>query len=129
MNTANEQNDTHGKSFDFESDVLKASHPVLVMFFTAWSQPCRVLERVVDRFAETCGGRVKVIKINADDHPGLSLLYDIQSIPALLYFINGKVGARSVGTVSTAAILAQWQSILEELGQPKQAKGETKTIK
>ena len=52
-------------------------------------------------------GKAKVVKVNADDCLDLSLCYDIQSIPTLLYFVEGKPRLRIVGTATKQAILAK----------------------
>ena len=92
---------------DFASEVLKAGKPVLAVFTAPWSRPCQVLEATLNEVVPACGGRVEVVKINADDQPDLSLWYDIQSIPTLLYFVAGRVQARVVGTASKEAILTK----------------------
>lgn len=92
---------------DFVSETLKSGKPVLAVFMAPWSRPCQVLETTLNEVETACEGRVEVVKINADDQPDLSLWYDIQSIPTLLYFVGGRVQARVVGTVSKEAILAQ----------------------
>ena len=96
---------------NFESEVLQSKQPVLVEFSAAWSRPCHVLDSVLDGVATACATKVKVIRINADDNPELSLWYDIQSIPTLLYFAAGKLRARIVGTASKEAILAKLQAV------------------
>ena len=92
---------------DFASEVLQSSKPVLAVFMAPWSRPCQVLEATLNEVLPACDGRVAVVKINADDQPDLSLWYDIQSIPTLLYFVAGRVQARIVGTASKEAILAK----------------------
>jgi len=62
---------------------------------------------VLEEVAATCAGREKVVRINADNNPDLSLVWKIQSIPTLLYFINGSLRARIVGTASKEAILSK----------------------
>src|SRR5258706_8553445 len=88
---------------NFESEVLRWKHPVLVAFSAAWSRPCQILDSVLDEVAVVCAERVKVIKINADNNPDLSLVWRIQSVPTLLYFVEGKLCARVVGTASKEA--------------------------
>jgi len=95
----------------FELEVLKAEQPVLVNFWADWSQPCRRLGSVLEEVAAGCNGRAKIVKVNADDNPNLGLSYWIQSIPTLLYFINGEERARIVGTASKEAILAKLESL------------------
>lgn len=96
---------------DFEAEVLKAAQPVLVGFLAPWSQPCRILEPVLNEVATECNDKLKIVKVNVDDNPDLGLWYGIQSIPTLLYFINGNVNAKIVGTTSKETILSQVQSL------------------
>jgi len=97
----------------FDSEVIRSNRPVLVAFGTEWSRPCNVLEPVLDDVAAECEERLKVVKVNADDTPELSMWYDIQSIPTLLYFVHGSVWARIVGTASKSAILEKLETALE----------------
>jgi thioredoxin 1 len=92
---------------NFEAEVLKSKQPVLVAFWAPWSHPCHILDKALEEVAATCAGRVKVLKVNADDHPDLSLWYEIQSIPTLVYFVDGTIRAKVVGTASKEAILAK----------------------
>jgi thioredoxin 1 len=54
---------------------------------------------------------VKIVKVNADDNPDLSLWYEVQSIPTLLYFVDGSIRAKVVGTASKEAILAKLEPL------------------
>jgi thioredoxin 1 len=92
---------------DFASEVLQSGKPVLAVFTAAWSRPCQVLEATLKELVPACDGQVEIVRINADDQPDLSLWYDIQSIPTLLYFVGGRVQAKVVGTASKEAILAK----------------------
>ena len=92
---------------DFEPEVLRSKQPVLVAFFAPWSRPCQVLDAALGEAAAGCGGRAKIVKVNADDNPELSLWYDIQSIPTLVCFVEGAPCLRMVGTASKEAILAR----------------------
>lgn len=92
---------------NFESEVLRSKHSVLVAFSAPWSRPCQVLMPVLDEIATACDGRVEVVRVNVDDHPDLGLQYKIQSIPTLLCFVSGKVCVRIVGTASKDAILSK----------------------
>lgn len=98
----------------FEAAVLKSEQPVLVAFCASWSQPCHVLEATLAEVAKACAKTVKVVRINADDNPELSLWYEVQSIPTLLYFADASVCARLVGTASAAAILAKMRTAFEK---------------
>jgi len=79
---------------DFELAVLRSKQPVLVTFWAPWSRPCHIIDSVLDEVATACAGSVKVVKVNADNHPALSLLYEIQSIPTLLYIVTESSGKK-----------------------------------
>jgi thioredoxin 1 len=91
----------------FEAEVLKSKQPVLVVFSATWSQPCRLLDPILQELARDWAGKVKVLNVNADDSLDLSLCYDIKSVPTLLCFVEGKLRLRIVGTVTKAAIIAK----------------------
>jgi thioredoxin 1 len=92
---------------NFKTEVLESTQPVLVEFWAPWSRPCQVLDSVLRELASVCAGKVKVAKVNADDSLDLSLWYEIQSVPTLLYFVQGKPRVRIVGTATKEAILAK----------------------
>jgi thioredoxin 1 len=94
----------------FEAEVLKSKQPVLVVFGAPWSRPCQVLDPILQELAHGWAGKVKVFSVNADDSLDLSLCYDIQSIPTLLYFVEGKQRAQILGTASKDAIVAKLKS-------------------
>ncbi len=102
---------------DFESEVLRSNQPVLVAFWAPWSRPCQVVAAALNEVAAACAGRVKIVKVNADDNPDLSLWYEIQSIPTLLYIADGSIHAKVVGTASKQAILAKVQTVFHR-GDP-----------
>ena len=74
---------------EFETEVLRCAQPVLVGFLTGWSKPCRLVEPVLDEVAEACNGNAKIFKVNVDDNPDLGTIYGVQSIPMLIFFLNG----------------------------------------
>jgi len=96
---------------DFEEEVMKRKQPILVAFSATWSLPCQILDSVLVKVGAACEGCVKVVKINADNNPDLSLVLGIQSIPTLLYFADGSLRAKIVGTASKEAILSKLRSI------------------
>ena len=96
----------------FEGDVLQAKQPVLLVFWAPWSQVCQTLEAVLEEVATECATWLRVFWVNVEDNPDLSMWYDIQSIPTLVYFVGGVVRAKVVGTASKEAILAKLQSVL-----------------
>jgi thioredoxin 1 len=94
---------------NFKAEVLESKQPILVEFWAPWSRPCQVMDSVLQELASAWAGNVKVVKVNADDSLDLSLWYDIQSVPTLLYFVQGNPCLRIIGTASMGAILAKIQ--------------------
>lgn len=111
LNNENESKPLVIAAVNFRAEVLLSNLPVLVEFWTRWSPACRVSDSVIRELARDLTGKIKVVKINADDSLDLSLFYEIQSIPTLIYFVGGKPCFRIVGTASKEAILVKVQTI------------------
>lgn len=98
---------------EFGVEVLRSTQPALVGFLAGWSKPCQLLEPVLEEVAEACNGQAKVFKVNVDDNPDLGNFFGIQSVPTLIYFVNGHVRAKIVGMASSKAVLAKLQSLMQ----------------
>jgi thioredoxin 1 len=84
---------------DFDAEVLQSSQPVLVEFWATWCAPCRALEPVVESLAKQHAGRLKVGKLNIDEHPRAPTRFEVRSVPTLLLFSGGRVVGQLVGAV------------------------------
>jgi thioredoxin 1 len=91
----------------FESEVLKASEPVVVDFWAEWCGPCRMIAPALEEIAGTMAGRIKVVKLNVDENPGTATKYGIMSIPTLMIFKNGQLASRQIGAAPKQK-LEQW---------------------
>lgn len=76
----------------FPQDVIAESRkqPVLVDFWAPWCGPCKQLTPIIEKVVNASGGRVKLVKMNIDDHPAIAGQLGIQSIPAVIAFKNGQ---------------------------------------
>ena len=81
----------------FEQDVLKSSTPVLVDFWAEWCGPCRMIAPIVEQLANEYSGKLKVMKLDADQSPDVLMRYDIMGIPTLILFKDGQPVARIMG--------------------------------
>ena len=69
---------------DFQEEVIGASLPVLVDFTATWCQPCKMIDPIVKQLAGEWDGRVKVVKLDADQNPNIMMQYGVMGIPDAL---------------------------------------------
>lgn len=76
----------------FGKDVVEASRavPVLVDFWAAWCSPCKQLTPLLEKIVKSYGGKVRLVKINVDEHPGIAGQLRIQSLPTVYAFRDGR---------------------------------------
>src|ERR687885_1104129 len=91
----------------FESEVLKATGPVVVDFWAEWCGPCRMIAPALEEISGALDGKVKIVKLNVDENPATASKYGIMSIPTLMLFKNGELASRQVGAAPKQK-LEQW---------------------
>lgn len=99
-------------SANFEAEVLQSATPVLIDFWAPWCGPCRMVAPAVEEMATEYAGKLKVGKVNVDDHPAVAQRYGITGIPALLFFDGGRVVDTVVGAVPKSTLQKRADGVL-----------------
>jgi thioredoxin 1 len=81
----------------FQSEVIDSEMPVLVDFTAVWCSPCKMLDPIVKQLAQDWEGKVKVVKLDVDDNPQMTIDYNIMGVPTLILFKGGKPVERLSG--------------------------------
>jgi putative thioredoxin len=92
----------------FVKDVIEESkrQPVLVDFWAPWCGPCKQLTPVLEKAVKAAKGKVKLVKMNIDDHPAIPGQMGIQSIPAVIAFVNGQPADGFMGALPESQVMA-----------------------
>ena len=92
----------------FMKDVIEESkrQPVLIDFWAPWCGPCKQLTPVLEKVVKAAKGKVKLVKMNIDDHPAIPGQMGIQSIPAVIAFVNGQPADGFMGALPENQVTA-----------------------
>ena len=92
----------------FVKDVIEESkrQPVLVDFWAPWCGPCKQLTPIIEKAVKAAKGKVKLVKMNIDEHPQIPGQMGIQSIPAVIAFVNGQPADGFLGALPESQVIA-----------------------
>jgi len=92
----------------FVKDVIEESkrQPVLIDFWAPWCGPCKQLTPILEKAVKAAKGKVKLVKMNIDEHPAIPGQMGIQSIPAVIAFVGGRPADGFMGAVPESQVSA-----------------------
>ena len=104
----------------FVKDVIEESRrqPVLIDFWAEWCGPCRQLTPVLEKAVRNAKGKVKLVKMNIDQHPAIPGQMGIQSIPAVIAFVNGQPADGFMGAVPESQVNAFIEKLTKGMSAP-----------
>jgi thioredoxin 1 len=96
----------------FDTEVIKASMPVLIDMWAPWCGPCRMVEPILKKLSDKYQGKVKFCRMNVDENQKTPSQYRVMSIPNMLFIKNGKVIDTAVGAMPESALQSKVDALL-----------------
>ncbi len=93
---------------DFEAEVLKSAEPVIVDFYAEWCGPCKAMAPALEQLATEMAGKVKIVKVDVDQNPGITGKYGIRAMPTPIAFKGGQPVGQQVGALVQKTKLEAW---------------------
>lgn len=90
---------------NIESEVLQSEKVVVADFWAPWCGPCRKLSPVLEELEKSFDGKVKLVKVNADENFDIMKDYSVSGLPTLLVFKNGEAVERMAGLIPKSSII------------------------
>jgi thioredoxin 1 len=100
---------------NFENEVLKSELPVLVDFWAPWCMPCQMMAPILDNLALEFDGKIKVAKVNTEEgeNQDLAATYQIQSIPNMKLFKDGKIIGEFIGLRNLETLKGEIENLIK----------------
>ena len=93
------------KTNEWKEEVLNSEIPVLVDFWATWCVPCKMIGKILEKIGSDFEGKVKIVKLNADEEKEIAIEYGIRALPTLLIIKNGEIAEKVVGALSKGKLV------------------------
>ncbi|MGH9151184.1 MAG: thioredoxin [Acidimicrobiales bacterium] len=96
----------------FDEEVTGAPEPLLVDFWAEWCAPCKMITPILEEIAAEHAGKLRIAKLNVDDHMAIARRFEVMSIPTLILFKDGAPQLRLVGAKGKGQLVQELEAFL-----------------